>query len=505
MGSNQHNLPKNLIDIRPRTGKGVDAFKFLPKTVNLYEQRIITLPLKTMATAGALILIAYLFFFTKGPFSSFFVMAPTSNAIYAAENDAERKVLQDQLDVLEKQIDDYQSTVTSYKQQGKTLKGEIDRLNAKIAKVNLQIKAVTLTISQLNNNIASTQDDIKETEGDISDTKSVISKLLQSMYENEGQNMVQILLEHPTLSDFFSNLNSITLVQDGLRAELQKVTDLRDSLVDKEQSLALQKTDAESLKQFQDSQRQTIQKTKGDKNQLLEVTKGQESKYQEFLTKTKQAAAEIRSRIFRLLGGGELPFGEAVKIAKVAEGATGVRAAFILAVLTQESSVGGVIGANLGKCYYNDPRSNPSGSVMNNKQKPAFLALMSALGLDPAKTQISCPITSDGAYGGAMGPAQFMPTSWELYKDGVSQVTGHRPSSPFNNADAFTATALYLKDGLVGCRTSFNTIFQQENCAAAKYYAGGNWRSYMSVGRYGYRVADRAQGFEADIEVLNGS
>ena len=142
---------------------------------------------------------------------------------------------------------------------------------------------------------------------------------------------------------------------------------------------------------------------------------------------------------------------------------------------------------------------------MSNKQKAVFLALMATLGLDPAKTPVSCPITSDGAYGGAMGPAQFMPTTWDLYKDVVSQITGNRPSSPFNNADAFTATALYLKDGLSGCRASFSSIFQQENCAAAKYYAGNSWRSYMSVGRYGYRVADRATGFEADIEVLSGS
>lgn len=493
--------PKNLVDIRART----DAFRSLPKTVNLYRQKVVILPLKTIAAAGIIFFAAYVFFFARWPLTSFFVMAPTRNAIFAAESDVQRKALEDQLSALESQIADYQSTVSSYKQQGKTLKSEIDRLNAKIAQINLQIKAVTLTIMQLNNNIASTQSDIHTTEGDITTTKTVISKLLQSMYESEGQNVMQILLEHPTLSDFFSNLNSIVLVQASLGTELKKVTALRDSLVDKEQSLALQKNDAEALKIYQDSQRQTVQKTKGDKDQLLTATKGQESKYQELLTQTQVTAAEIRSRIFRLLGGGELPFGEAVKIAKVAEGATGVRAALILAVLTQESSQDSVIGRNLGKCYYNDPAGNLSGTVMSNKQKVSYLTLMAILGLDPNKTPVSCPITSDGAYGGAMGPAQFMPNTWDLYKDGISQITGNRPSSPFNNADAFTATALYLKDGLEGCKASFSTIFQQENCAAAKYYAGNSYRSYMSVGRYGYRVADRATGFEADIEVLNSN
>jgi hypothetical protein len=98
-----------------------------------------------------------------------------------------------------------------------------------------------------------------------------------------------------------------------------------------------------------------------------------------------------------------------------------------------------------------------------------------------------------------------MPATWQIYKERVAGITGNEPPSPFNNADAFTATALYLKDGLTGCQTIYKTIFSQENCAAAKYYAGGKWRSYMSVGRYGYRVAERAADFEEDIEILEAN
>ncbi|MBI1838844.1 MAG: hypothetical protein HYR95_00885, partial [Candidatus Colwellbacteria bacterium] len=123
--------------------------------------------------------------------------------------------------------------------------------------------------------------------------------------------------------------------------------------------------------------------------------------------------------------------------------------------------------------------------------------------IDPAATPVSCPIVSDGAYGGAMGPAQFMPSTWMLYKDRVASITGGNPPSPFNNLDAFTATALYLSDGLSSCKSVYDTLFSQENCAAAKYYAGKSWKRYISVGRYGYRVADRAQDFQKDIDLIN--
>jgi membrane-bound lytic murein transglycosylase B len=125
--------------------------------------------------------------------------------------------------------------------------------------------------------------------------------------------------------------------------------------------------------------------------------------------------------------------------------------------------------------------------------------------MDPDKTPVSCPIVSDGAYGGAMGPSQFMPNTWQIYKDGVSKITGNDPASPFNNADAFTATALYLKGGLTSCKTIYKTIFSQESCAAAKYYAGGYWKSYMSVGRYGYRVAERSADFAEEIKILDNN
>ena len=98
---------------------------------------------------------------------------------------------------------------------------------------------------------------------------------------------------------------------------------------------------------------------------------------------------------------------------------------------------------------------------MSNSQKPAFLAILADLKMDSDKTPVSCPIASDGAYGGAMGPAQFMPTTWDLYKNRVANITGNKPASPFNNADAFTATALYLQDGLSNCKAIYKPFFRK--------------------------------------------
>ncbi len=489
--------PKVMVDLK-RTG--TNSFSRLISIVNLSDSRIIKIPFITASKIVVVGIVASYLVFGSA-------LAPIDKAQFslAAQNEEERQLLEKQLEELEVQIAADQAMIDKYKTQGKGLQSEIDRLNANVNKLNLQIKAVNLSIQKLDGEIKENQGQIKTTQDKMSQNKETLMQALQSIYANESSSLVEILLRKPRLSDFFGDINDLVSLQDSLRGTLEKVIVLRDELLDEQEALAIRKNDAAQLKKYQDAQKQTLNATKEEKAGLLKETKGNEKKYQELVKEKQKTAADIRNRIFRFLGGGELAFGEAVKIAQVAEKVTGVRAALVLAVLTQESSVDGIIGANLGKCYYNTPRKNNSGTVMSNSQKPAFLAMMSALGLDSEKTPVSCPITSDGAYGGAMGPAQFMPNTWTIYKERISSITGGDPASPFNNLDAFTGTSLYLKDGLGGCQSIYKTVFSQESCAAAKYYAGGGWRSYMSVGRYGYRVAERAANFADDIAVLDGN
>lgn len=422
------------------------------------------------AVAGILTLLA-------GSSGSFNFIPQT---VSAQTSPADKADLERQLHELEGQITQYQNQISQYQKQGKSLSGEIANLNAKIAKLNLQIKSVNLKLSDLTGKISATQLKINDLEVSIINNEQNLANLLKQIYMAESVSTLEVLLQSPTLSEFMTDLSHISSLQDNLHNTIVQIKDLRDDLTDQKQTLIVAKADAETLKKAQESQRTEVSSTKGEKDQLLKVTKGKESEYQTILKQKQAEAAKIRSRLFELLGGGAMTFGQAYQFAKVAEGATGVRAALILAILDRESA----LGKNVGQCSYH--------TAMNPKEKPVFVAITTALGINPETQKVSCP-NADGIYGGAMGPAQFLPSTWRGYESGVKRITGRDVASPWVNQDAFIASGLYLRDA--GAATS-------ERMAAAKYYCGGNWNRYVCTEVYGRKVTDRAASFQADIDVL---
>jgi len=467
-----------------------DAFAPIPGRLNLVKEKIIRVPATRFFRYAIIALAAVFFVLGSVTAPTLFTKASGNDASSTAASTAdERNQLQQQLQDLEGQINQYESQVTTYQKQGSTLNGEISLLNSKIAKLNLQIEATNLTISQLDGQIKSTQSQITVTQADIADKKTAIGGLMNNLYQDDHVSLIEAFLKNPRLSDFWDDAQNVVLLQDNLRVTVQQITDLQSQLQDQEQQFEASKSDAASAAAYQAAQAAEVASTASQKKELLVATKGQESKYQTLLKQTQATAAQIRNRIFQLLGGGQLTFEDAYQYAKLASTATGIDPSFILAILDRESA----LGQNVGRCSYK--------TAMSPSNQPLFLAIVQSLNLNPDSMLVSCP-NADGVYGGAMGPAQFVPSTWNLYATAVSSITGNSPASPWNNADAFAATALYLKDAMTGCQAVYSVLASQERCTAAKYYAGSRWKNYLWT--YGEAVVERAQSFTGDIATITG-
>ena len=427
-----------------------------------------------------------------------FVLFSSAFAATTPVSNEDRKVLEQQLSELEKQINQTEELVTGFKEKGKTLNKEIGGLDKEITKTNLQIKAIDLTINKINQEVRENEGKISATEIQLNNKKEALSSTLNALYDQESTSLIEILISSHSLSSFFDNLNSLESLQSNLGEVLDDVEKARDELVDQKQDLAIKKTDQGNLRQFRDQSKKELEENKLEKKDLLAITKGKESAYQEIVTISKKTAAQIRNRIFEFLGGGQLSFEDAYKLAKQAGDLTGMQPAMILAVLDRESS----FGQNVGRCKY-------QGAMHPKRDIPIFLTITKALGLDPDTMLVSCA-NKDGAYGGAMGPTQFIPSTWQLYSDEIGSLTGNIPPSPWRNLDASVGTGLYLTD-------SFNSsacinyskqipgeaLLLRNRCTAAKYYAGSRWMTYRLT--YGEKVARKAQEFEDDIKSITAA
>lgn len=390
--------------------------------------------------------------------------------------------------------------LTKTQAQKNTLQNQITSLKKKITGLEYQINQGTLLVKDLNIQISDTQVSINKTTSKIDDTQSKIAKILREIYEEDKKSPLVILLEG-NLSDFFSNLAYLENLNSKTNDLLESTKNLQYYLENQKEKQEGEKSQLQKTIQIQSLQKKENEANKKQQDTYLKLT---EAQYQQQL-KDKQTAdknaAAIKARIFDLIGVSNAPtFGQAVSIAKYVSGVTGVRPALLLAILTQESN----LGKNVGQCYVTDYTTGSGVNlkgvaktrVMNPKTIPSFLDLVGILGMDPLKTPVSCwvPLYSGSTpygWGGAMGPAQFIASTWNLYKDRVAQITG-KLANPWNINNAFLASGLLLKD---------NGALTNESTAAAKYYCGGNYgrsecRSYAnSVLRY-------ATQYEADIKAI---
>ena len=175
-------------------------------------------------------------------------------------------------------------------------------------------------------------------------------------------------------------------------------------------------------------------------------------------------------------------FEDAYRFAKYAGTYTGIRPAFLLAILSRESE----LGKNIGKGSWRVD--------MKPSQRQYYLQICRELEIDPDKY----PVSKKQWYGwgGAMGPAQIMPATWLGYKAKIIEITGNDPPSPWNVKDAFVASALYLVNKGAGEKTT-----NAEWKAAMMYLAGANWKK-DSLRFYGDQVMDLTKQFQEQIDIL---
>ena len=433
------------------------------------------------------------------------VVAVTCDSNLDGKSDQELQAISAQCDA---DLADLNTKYSSTKQYSSQLQQGIADLNYKIAQIQLEIKAKNAQIKKLGDTIVVKTNYINQLSNQVADIETSIAKMLRDLYSLDNSSMINVLLSSQSLSNFFIDNDSYSTINGKLQSLIQQLTGVKQTSEQQKKDLQTQQATASKLKYEQEQAKTTTTNLKSEQQTLLSITKNQESTYQNLIAQKEALKNKIRNKLYRTAGGEEISFGDALKIIQPYESTIGVSSALVLAVLFQESAIDSTIGKNIGKCTYNQASSCVAGkTVMSDTQKPTYLQIMSNLGLDPNTSPISCAICRDGSYGGAMGPAQFMPVTWAGITQRVSDLIGVIYPSPFENLAAFTASAVLLKDNQTRCKTAFTKRNDIWSCSAAKYYgglslAGTKLSTSMRYG-YGSSVLARALQFEKDIATLS--
>lgn len=418
-----------------------------------------------------------------------------AQAITPEEQDA---IWRAELAQTEADIAKWQSILNSTKANTKSLQQEAATLNAKIKEAQATIKKKNIAIEQLGVDIQKRVKKINDLENKIEKGHESLAQLLRQTNQIDQTSLPEVVLGNKDISDFFSDVDSFQMINRSLKELFEQIRDTKN-LTEKEKEALDKKKDQElDTKASIEAQKKQVEANEKEKQYLITVNKTQEKTYTQVIADRQAKANEIRAKLFKLAGGGAaIPFGTALTYAQSASAKTGVSPAFVLAILTQESS----LGANVGKCYVTDLNSGTGTNVAGTKtfknvmKSPRdtvpFIEILNKLGYSSEKTVVSCPIAGVAGYGGAMGPAQFIPSTWKIFEDRLKDALGHE-ANPWLPEDAFTASAMYLGDLGAGSGT-----YSGEIKAACKYYGSGG-----TTCSYGRSVMKLKDGIQADIEYL---
>lgn len=436
------------------------------------------MPKKELSASRLAVLTVFIFLF----FSS--VSAQTVNPEAIGNR---RSELEKELSDLESQIEGFRSLITGKQQESASLERDIAILDAQIKKAQLEIKARDIAIGRLVETIGEKSDTIDELLVKVQREKLSLSELLRRLNELDQTSLIEALLGYENFSDFFVELDTLDTIQESIH---QSIAVIRDTKIETEQEiddLETRKTEEVQLKGLQVLEKKRVEERETEKKNILKITKGKEAEYQKVLSAKQKDAATIRSQLFLLTGSPSIPFEKAVALANLAFQKTAVRPAFLLGIIAEESN----LGSNVGKGNWREDLSHSRCA----KQRDAFVQITFELGLNPDLMPVSKKAWY-GYCGGAMGPAQFIPTTWQLYKNSVARHTGHNPPSPWDPEDAFMASALLLKDNGAAEGT-----YAAERKAALRYLAGSNWNK-PTYAFYGDDVMALAAKYQEQMDII---
>ncbi|MBD3300420.1 MAG: hypothetical protein GF347_03650 [Candidatus Moranbacteria bacterium] len=408
-----------------------------------------------------------------------------------AEESDKEKIIKEKKAELEKA----EKNIIKLKAKTSYYYGEVNSLQNILSRMNKEIEQMEISINNSKNEIQRTNDLIEKRKAQIEiekvrleNKREILAQYLKTYNRNSSNSALEVLVRKSGFKGYFQELNAYREVSNDINLMIGEIKTQKQKLENQVSKLNNSKRKLESLMAFKNNQKLELEQKKSSKEELLAITQGKEEKFQELLEKEEDLAVKLNTELTLIESMGMIiDFDDALKSARYASKLTGVRVPYLLGILKVESN----LGANVGRGNYKED--------MHPVQQPIFEEICRNLEYDPEIMPVSkkpCYKDEEGnctGWGGAMGPAQFMPSTWKGYEEKIRELTEKKKADPWNLDHAILAMAVKVSK-VEGVSSGDR---ESEHKAANIYLAGGNWENYTW---YGDRVLLYADAFELKIK-----
>ncbi len=213
-----------------------------------------------------------------------------------AQSEIER--LQSEIRERNSRLSEIEAEIAKYEVELLEVGAEKKTLQSAINQLELERKKVTADISKTENLISSTDLEINKlileisrTENDIAETESAIAQIIRAQYKSEEDTLLELLLRHDHLSEFWSTFEAHENVRDTMSAKVAELSEFQSILEKNRDENEEKRENLTDLKKQYTNQNQVLTNNKAEQSELLEITKSEEQNYQQLLA-SKQAAKD---------------------------------------------------------------------------------------------------------------------------------------------------------------------------------------------------------------------
>ncbi|MEM9336318.1 MAG: peptidoglycan DD-metalloendopeptidase family protein [Patescibacteria group bacterium] len=242
------------------------------------------------------------------PFLAFFcglVLLPS--LFWVAEQveaNSEIERLQDQISERSDRLSEIEAEITRFELALLEVGAERETLQKAINQLELERKKVVADIAFTENKISSTDLElnklileISRTEADIEQNQTAIAEIIRQIDVVDDDTLVEVLLQHERLSDFWSTVERYQTVRNEIVIKVEELESLQELLVNKRDETTEQRDQLVALKEQYDDQSQVLLNNRAEQADLLQATRNEESEYQRLLDEKQSAREQILAEL----------------------------------------------------------------------------------------------------------------------------------------------------------------------------------------------------------------